>query len=78
MTYTFTNLGYAVQLSDGETDILLQGEDADNFLNEVDTLKQLWENGSPNPEVFPSYEKHLEALIEPYFFSNQLSITNQN
>ena len=67
MTFTFTNLGYAVQLSDGENDILLQGEDADNFLNEVDNLKELWENGSPNYEVFPNYEKHLEILIEPYF-----------
>ena len=67
MTFTFTNLGYAVQLSDGENDILLQGEDADNFLNEVDNLKELWENGSPNYEVFPNHEKHLEILIEPYF-----------
>ncbi|MCA2652907.1 hypothetical protein [Microcystis sp. M061S2] len=46
---------------------MLQGEDADNFLNEVDNLKELWENGNPNYEVFPSYEKHLEVLIEPYF-----------
>ena len=67
MTYTFSDLGYAVQLSNGETDILLQGEDAEIFLNEVDNLNDLWENGSPNYEVFPSYEKHLEVLIEPYF-----------
>ncbi len=67
MTYTFTNLGYAVKLTNGKTDILLQGDDAEIFLNEVDTLKELWENGSPNYEVFPSYEKHLEVLIEPYF-----------
>ena len=67
MTYTFINLGYAVKLTNGKTDILLQGEDAEIFLNEVDTLKELWENGSPNYEVFPSYEKYLEVLIEPYF-----------
>jgi len=67
MTYTFTNLGYAVQLTNGETDILLQGEDAEIFLNEVDNLKDLWENGNPNYEVFLSYEKHLEVLIETYF-----------
>lgn len=67
MTYTFTNLGYAVKLTNGETDILLQGDDAEIFLNEVDNLDKLWENGSPNYEVFPSYEKHLEVLIEPYF-----------
>ncbi|REJ50934.1 MAG: hypothetical protein DWQ56_25395 [Microcystis aeruginosa DA14] len=67
MTYNFSDLGYAVQLSNGETDILLQGEDAEIFLNEVDTLKELWENGSPTLEVFPSYEKHLEVLIDPYF-----------
>lgn len=67
MTFTFSDLGYAVQLSDGENEILLQGEDAETFLNEVDNLNALWENGSPNCEVFPSYEKHLEILIEPYF-----------
>lgn len=67
MTYTFTNLGYAVKLTNGETDILLQGDDAEIFLNEVDTLDRLWKNGSPNYEVFPSYEKHLEVLIDPYF-----------
>ena len=67
MNFTFSDLGYAVQLTNGETDILLQGEDAEIFLNEVDNLKDLWENGSPNPEVFPNYEKHLEVLIEPYF-----------
>ena len=67
MTYTFINLGYAVQLANGKTDILLQGDDAEIFLNEVDTLKELWENGNPNYEVFSSYEKHLEALIELYF-----------
>lgn len=67
MIFTFTNLGYAVRLSNGETDILLQGEDAEIFLKEVDALKDLWENGNPNYEVFPSYEKHLEVLIDPYF-----------
>ena len=67
MNFTFFELGYAVKLTNGETDILLQGEGAEIFLKQVDSLKELWENGNPNYEVFPSYEKHLEVLIEPYF-----------
>jgi hypothetical protein len=41
MIFTFTNLGYAVKLTNGETDILLQGDDAEIFLNEVDNLDKL-------------------------------------
>ena len=67
MTFTFSDLGYAVTLSDGKNEILLQGEDAEIFLDEVHNLKELWENGSPNYDAFPSYEKQLEILIEPYF-----------
>lgn len=67
MNFTFFELGYAVKLTKGETDILLQGEGAEIFLKQVDSLKELWENGNPNYEVFPSYEKQLEVLIEPYF-----------
>ena len=62
MTYTFTNLGYAVKLSQEKW---LEGEKAKNFLNEVDYLNTLWEGNSY--KAFPSYEKHLEALIECYF-----------
>jgi hypothetical protein len=68
MIFTFTNLGYAVQLTNGNTDILLRGNDAEIFLNEVDTLKDLWLNGNPNYFYHDSYEKHLKCLIQPYFY----------
>ena len=64
MTYTFSNLGYAVKLSQEKW---LEGEDAKNFLNEVDDLNTLWENSNSTYKAFSSYEKHLEALIECYF-----------
>ena len=68
MTFTFTDLGDAVQLTNGNTNILLRGNDAKSFLDEVDTIKDLWLNGNPNYFYHDSYEKHLECLIQPYFY----------
>jgi hypothetical protein len=54
-------------LSQKSSDRLLQGSDADKFLDEVEILKAMWENGSPNPSVFPEFQDQLNTLIESYF-----------
>jgi hypothetical protein len=54
-------------LSQESSNRLLQGDDASNFLEEIEKLDKVWENGSPNPSVFADYETHLAVLIEPYF-----------
>lgn len=66
LIYGYQDLGYGVILSETKT-VFLQGEAADQFLNEVETLKAIWENGSPNPSVFPEFQDHLNTLIDRYF-----------
>ena len=68
MHYNYEDIGYAVVLYSGDNSVLLQGDDAEGFLQEVNDLDTIWcEIGNPNPKIFDSYEDHLDLLIDPYF-----------
>jgi hypothetical protein len=68
--YDYEDVGYGVILSDPATgdDVLLQGDDGNNFLEEVNKLDTIWlEEGNPNPSIFRCQEDHIDLLIDPYF-----------
>ena len=67
--YGYRDLGYGVLLTNPEgKDTLLQGDDAENFLDEIADLNGVWESENPNPHCFSNYKEHLDIIIEPYFF----------
>ncbi len=67
--YTYDDLGYGVYLMKGDQDqdVFLQGDDAEQFLEDMAQLDSLWEAGNPNPSLFRTQEDHLDLLIDPYF-----------
>jgi len=65
--YDYTDNGYGVTLSNGQQTVFLQGDDASQFLSDVETIDEIWNDGSPNPGIFREYEDHLDLLIDPYF-----------
>ncbi len=68
MHYNYRDLGYGILLINPEgKDTLLQGDDAESFLDEIGDLKGVWDSGNPNPDCFSNYEEHLDCIIEPYF-----------
>jgi hypothetical protein len=54
---------------DGESVFLQPGDDSGCFLAQVAVIDEIWEKNpeGPNPEAFPTYEDHLDVLIDPYF-----------
>ena len=67
--YNYQDLGYGLLLTNPEGNgTLLQGDDAENLLDEIGDLNAVWDNGNPNPDCFSNYESHLDLIIEPYFF----------
>ena len=67
--YDYEDVGYGVILTDplGE-DVFLQGDDAEQFLEEMNQLDTIWlEQGNPNPSIFRTQEDHIDLLIDPYF-----------
>ena len=68
MYYNYRYLGYGIALINPENkDTLLQGDDAESFLDEIGDLNAAWENGNPNSDCFSNYEEHLDLVVEPYF-----------
>ena len=66
--YDYDDRGYGVNLiAPNGSSVFLQGDDAEHFLSEVTNLDAIWENGSPNPDCFPTYESHLDVIIGQYF-----------
>jgi len=65
--YDYTDHGYGVTLSNGQQTVFLQGDDASQFLSDVETIDEIWNDGNPNPGIFREYEDHLDLLIDPYF-----------
>ena len=69
MHYNYQDLGYGILLKNPEEDrnVLLQGDDAENLLNEIGDLNGAWDSGNPNPHCFSNLMEHLDVIIEPYF-----------
>ncbi len=68
--YHYNDVGYGVILSEpgNVNDVLLQGDDAEQFLEEINQLDTIWlEGGNPNPSIFRCQEDHIDLLIDPYF-----------
>jgi hypothetical protein len=75
--FDYTDLGYGVRLEQPDIDrenrayqrtVFLQGDDAAQFLAEMEKLDDIWlEGGNPNPDIFDCQEDHIDLLIEPYF-----------
>ena len=75
--FDYTELGHGVRLIHPDIDrryrdyqrtVFLQGDDAAQFLDEMNQLDDIWlEGGNPNPDIFDSQEDHIDLIIEPYF-----------
>lgn len=72
-TYDEDCLG--VSLFDGDgNDVYLQESDAEPFLSELAIIDKIWSKRGYKPFTrkhkmcFDTYEEHLSALIEPYFY----------
>ncbi len=63
--------GIILTSPEGESKFL-HGDDAINFLFEIEKLKELWKNGNPNTGVFINYDDHLDNLSKIHFFSFSL------
>lgn len=66
--YDYDDVGYGVILRNGDETVFLQGDDASQFLKQIEELDTIWlEGGNPNPSIFESQEDHVDLLIDPYF-----------
>ena len=65
--YDYTDHGYGVTLSNGQQTVFLQGDDASQFLADVEAIDEIWSDRNPNPGIFDEYEDHLDLLIDPFF-----------
>lgn len=65
--YDYTDHGYGVTLSNGQKTVFLQGDDASQFLADVEAIDEIWSDRNPNPGIFDEYEDHLDLLIDPFF-----------
>lgn len=74
--YDYTVLSYGVRLESPKIDrefrdhspsVLLQGDDAASFLDEMEDLDAAWIDGNPNPKIFDCQEDHIDLIIGEYF-----------
>jgi hypothetical protein len=62
--FDYEDQGYAVLLSSPSGDtVLLQGDDYEQFLNEIETAEEAWEA----TEAFPMFGQLQDAIISAYF-----------
>lgn len=66
--FSYNDVGYGVEICSPSGDsVWLQGDDYSNFLTELEDLEKVWEEGNPNPDLFDSYEEHLDLVLSNYF-----------